>query len=51
MAANFGGQVGWDDVTIIGKRGPKQGAHLKSQQDVIAAQRKGLSVETERKCK
>lgn len=47
--AHAGGQVGWDDVTIIGKRGPKGGTTLKSQQDIIAAQRKGLEVETEKK--
>ena len=30
--AHAGGQVGWDDVTIVGKRGPKGGTTLKSQQ-------------------
>lgn len=30
--AHGGGQVGWDDVTIIGKRGPRAGSTLKSQQ-------------------
>ena len=29
--AHSGGQVGWDDVTVIGKRGPKGGTTLKSQ--------------------
>lgn len=29
--ANAGGQVGWDDVTVIGKRGPRSGTTLKSQ--------------------
>ncbi|CAF0703829.1 unnamed protein product [Brachionus calyciflorus] len=47
--AHFGGTVDRDDVTIVGKRGPKSGTHLKSQADVIAAQRKGLAVETEKK--
>lgn len=49
--ANQGGQVGWDDVTVIGKRGPRSGTTLKSQHDIAAAQRKGLAVETEKKCK
>jgi hypothetical protein len=49
--ANFGGQMGWDDVTIVGKRGPKTGTTLKSEAAVLAAQRKGLAVETEKKCK
>jgi hypothetical protein len=44
--------MGWDDApTIIGKRGPKSGSTLKSQADVLAAQRKGLTVDTEKKCK
>ena len=30
--AHSGGQVGWDDVTVIGKRGPKSGTTLKTQQ-------------------
>lgn len=47
--AHSGGQVGWDDVTVIGKRGPRGGTTLKSEADVIAAQRKGLGVETEKK--
>jgi hypothetical protein len=29
--AHSGGQVGWDDVTVIGKRGPRSGTTLKSQ--------------------
>jgi predicted secreted Zn-dependent protease len=29
--ANLGGQCGWDDVTVIGKRGPRSGTTLKSQ--------------------
>jgi hypothetical protein len=49
--ANLGGTVGWDDVTIVGKRGPKAGTSLKSQADVLAAQKKGLQVDTEKKCK
>jgi hypothetical protein len=48
--ANAGGQVGWDDVTVIGKKGPRSGTTLRSQQDIAAAQRKGLAVETEKKC-
>jgi putative transcription factor len=47
--AHLGGQVGWDDQVVIGKRGPKGGTTLKSQAEVIAAQRKGLAVETEKK--
>ena len=42
--------MGWDDVTIVGKRGPRTGSTLKSQADVLAAQRKGLQVDTEKKC-
>ncbi len=49
--AHAGGQVGWDDVTVIGKKGPRTGTTLRSQQDIAAAQRKGLAVETEKKCK
>ena len=30
--AHAGGQVGWDDVTIVGKRGPKAGATLRTGQ-------------------
>ncbi len=30
--AHSGGQVGWDDVTIVGKRGPRSGTTLKTQQ-------------------
>ena len=30
--AHAGGQVGRDDVTIIGKRGPRSGTTLKTQQ-------------------
>lgn len=29
--AHQGGQVGWDDVTVIGRPGPKGGTTLKSQ--------------------
>lgn len=47
--AHLGGQVGWNDVTIIGKKGPKAGAHLKTQAEIAAAQKKGLAVETEKK--
>ena len=49
--ANAGGQVGWDDVTVIGKRGPKGGSTLRTPQDVLSAQKKGLEVDTEKKCK
>ena len=49
MANNYGGTVGWDDVTIVGKRGPRAGTSLKSQADVVAAQKKGLQVDTEKK--
>ena len=48
--AHSGGQVGWDDVTVIGKRGPKGGTALKSQQALNAAQRQGLEIDTEKKC-
>ena len=44
------GQVDRDSVTVIGKRGPKSGSTLKTQQEIAAAQRKGLHVETEKKC-
>ena len=35
--ANAGGQVGWDDVTIVGKRGPKGGSTLKTQSVILSA--------------
>jgi hypothetical protein len=38
-------------TTVIGKKGPRTGTTLKSAQDIAAAQRKGLAVETEKKCK
>jgi len=47
--AHSGGQMGWDDVTIIGKRGPRSGSTLKSPQDILAAQKKGFEVQTDKK--
>lgn len=49
--AHQGGQVGWDDVTIIRKKVPQGGQALKSQQAINAAQRQGLEIETAKKCK
>ncbi len=44
-----GSNVDRDSVTVIGKRGPRSGTTLKTQQEIAAAQRKGLAVETEKK--
>lgn len=47
--AHFGGQVNAEETVTIGKRGQRAGTTLKSQADVIAAQRKGLAIDTEKK--
>lgn len=47
--AHQGGTVGRDDVTIIGKRGPRGGSVLKTQADILSAQKRGLGVSTDKK--
>jgi putative transcription factor len=46
--ANFGGTVGWDEHTVIGKRAPKP-SELKSEAAIAAAQRAGISIDTSKK--
>jgi hypothetical protein len=45
------GNVDRDSVTVIGKRGPRGGTTLKTQSDILAAQKKGYEVVTDKKCK
>lgn len=46
--ANFGGTVGWDEHTVIGKRAPRPG-ELKSESAIAAAQRAGVAIDTSKK--
>jgi putative transcription factor len=46
--ANFGGTVGWDEQTVIGKRAPRPG-ELKSESAIAAAQRAGVAIDTSKK--
>ncbi|CAF1023524.1 unnamed protein product [Rotaria magnacalcarata] len=46
--ANFGGTVGWDEQTVIGKRAPRPG-ELKSESAIAAAQRAGIQIDTAKK--
>ncbi|XP_014664829.1 PREDICTED: endothelial differentiation-related factor 1-like [Priapulus caudatus] len=43
-------EMGWDEVTVIRKRAPKASA-MKSQQAVNVAQRQGVPIDTQKKCK
>ncbi|CAF1318077.1 unnamed protein product [Rotaria magnacalcarata] len=47
-SANFGGTVGWDEQTVIGKRAPRPG-ELKSESAIAAAQRAGIAIDTSKK--
>nr|CAG4643623.1 EOG090X0ILG [Ilyocryptus agilis] len=47
-SANFGGTVGWDDQTVIGKRAPRS-SDLKTESAIAAAQRDGVAIETAKK--
>jgi hypothetical protein len=49
--AHYGGETTRDDVIIIGKKGPRGGSTLKSSAQINAAQRSGLEIDTEKKCK
>ncbi|CAF0712233.1 unnamed protein product [Adineta steineri] len=46
--ANFGGTVGWDQQTVIGKRAPRPG-ELKSESAIAAAERAGVAIDTSKK--
>ena len=46
--ANFGGTVGWDEQTVIGKRAPRSG-DLKTESAIAAAQRAGVAIDTSKK--
>ncbi|CAF0855565.1 unnamed protein product [Adineta steineri] len=48
QGANFGGTVGWDQQTVIGKRAPRPG-ELKSESAINAAQRAGVAIDTSKK--
>ncbi|CAF0809636.1 unnamed protein product [Didymodactylos carnosus] len=45
---NFGGTVGWDQQTVIGKRAPRAG-ELKSEAAIAAAARAGVPIDTSKK--
>ena len=47
-SANFGGTVGWDEQTVIGKRAPRPG-ELKTESAITAAQRAGVAIDTSKK--
>ena len=47
-SANFGGTVGWDEQTVIGKRAPRS-ADLKTESAIAAAQRAGVAIDTSKK--
>ena len=49
--AHYGGETTRDDVVIIGKKGPRGGSTLKSSAQINAAQRSGLEIDTEKKCR
>ncbi|CAF0795728.1 unnamed protein product [Adineta ricciae] len=47
-SANFGGTIGWDEQTVIGKRAPRAG-ELKTESAIAAAQRAGVAIDTSKK--